>query len=125
MRGYPLVPGVIDVGHCPKKGVWHPGPSAACPECSPPPPPPPPPPPEPKQVIEVKVEVVIPFAHPGSDCLTGKRQFVSRKAALGSVSSLRRTYRRRTIHAFKCSWCLLWHTGNKDRGDASRNRKRR
>lgn len=117
MKGIPLIPGVIAAGHM-NRGYWHPGDEADCPKCEPPPPPPPP------VVIEVKVEVVIPVPNQGSDCKTGKRQFATRKAAMGSYHSLQRRREGLAPRPYKCAWCLCWHVGNR-RSNASKGRGRR
>lgn len=120
MKGYPLVPGVITPGHDADDGTWHPGEVADCLECQPSPPPP-----EPEPLVEVKVEVKMHMRHQGSDCQTGKRQFATRQAAQNAATAVRYQRGRRTIHPFKCSWCLCWHTGNADRSENSKSRKRR
>jgi hypothetical protein len=121
MKGYPLVPGVLDPGHDAADSTWHPGTKADCPQCQPPSPA------APTPVVEVKVEVEIhiPGVHKGSDCMTGKRQYATRKDALAAATSLRYGYGHRTVHPFRCSWCMCWHTGNADRSNNSKSRKRR
>jgi hypothetical protein len=114
VKGYPLIPGVVTPGHF-LEGYWHPGEVADCPQC--------PPVPRPAPVlVEVKVEVVIP--HQGSDCKTGKRQFATRKAAMGSYHSLQRRREGLAPRPYKCAWCLTWHVGNR-RSNASKGRTRR
>jgi hypothetical protein len=113
VKGYAIRPGVLDPGHDAADG-WHPGPQGDCPQCQLPPQPPSPPPP---------VKVVIPF-HQGSDCKTGKRQFATRKAALGSYHSVQRQREGLGPVPFKCAWCLCWHVGNR-RGNASKSRGRK
>ena len=126
MKGYPLVPGVLDPGHDAVDSTWHPGAKADCPQCQPPlPPPPPPPPPPPVVEIKVQVEIRLPGAHVGSDCKTGKRQFATRKDAKAAATALRYAYGYSTVHPFRCSWCMCWHTGNADRSNSSKSRKRR
>lgn len=116
MKGYPLVPGVIIPGHF-VEGCWHPGEVADCPECEPAPAP------LPLVTIEVRVEVPIP--HQGSDCKTGKRQFATRKAALGASHSVQRNRKEGLApRPYKCAWCLCFHVGNR-RSNASKSRGRR
>jgi hypothetical protein len=59
----------------------------------------------------------------GSDCLTGKRQFATKRDAIQSASSLRRK-QHGTPNAFRCAWCECWHVGNKG-GDTSKGRNRK
>lgn len=116
MKGYPLIPGVIAPGHF-VEGCWHPGQVADCPECEPPSRPAP-------QLVEVEVKVEVFIPHGGSDCKTGKRQFATRKAALGAYHSVQRRREGLGPHPYKCAWCLCFHVGNR-RSNASKSRKRR
>jgi hypothetical protein len=114
VKGYPLIPGVIAPGHF-RQGCWHPGDVADCPQCEPAPRPAP-------VLVEVKVEMFIP--NQGSDCKTGKRQFATRKAAMGSYHSLQRRREGLAPRPYKCAWCLTWHVGNR-RSNVSKGRTRR
>jgi hypothetical protein len=120
MKGYPIKPGVIDPGHDAPEG-WHPGPVAECSQCQP----------APKPVadltveVEVTVTVLSPSPNTGSDCPIGKRQYASRKAALGSYHSLQRRNKKGLgPRPYKCPLCLCWHTGNR-RGNESKSRSRK
>lgn len=129
MKGYAIKPGVIDPGHDATEG-WHPGTKDDCPECKPrcttrgtpqtklPPSPPP---------SSDPVALHLDGRAVGSDCKTGKRQYVSRKAALGAYHSVQRNRGVGGANAprpFRCAWCFCWHVGNR-RGNASKSRHRR
>jgi hypothetical protein len=128
MKGYPVVPGVLDAGHT-TAGYWHPGPKADCPECRPAPPlalplpsiarpiATPGPGPEPPSL-----GTFIP--HQGSDCPTAKRQFATRRAALGAYHSVQRNREGLAPRPYRCAWCLCFHVGNR-RSNASKARGRR
>lgn len=59
------------------------------------------------------------MAVPGSDCVTGKRQYATFDAARRAATA----HRAKTLRPFKCAWCLTWHTGNR-RGHHSKARAR-
>jgi hypothetical protein len=117
VKGYPIRPGVIDPGHDAPEG-WHPGRRADCLQCQPirvePKPKPKPSP----------VTIHFDGRSAGSDCKTGKRQFATRKAAMGAYHSLHRSREGLGPQPFRCAWCLCWHVGNR-RGNASKARGRR
>jgi hypothetical protein len=47
----------------------------------------------------------------GSDCVTGKRQYATRRAASAAASGLRS--KGAFTYAFKCAWCGCFHIGNR------------
>ena len=117
MNGYPITPGVLDVGHMTGTGCWHPGAEAHCLQCNRPtlkrr---------DPEPVATANFRIYS-SRNQGSDCRTGKVQFVTRAAAQAAAASLRK----RDGHPpapFRCTWCGCWHNGNQ-RGRASKARAR-
>jgi hypothetical protein len=62
--------------------------------------------------------------HEGSDCITGKTQFATKKAARAAACSGRNMLKRTTLQAFRCQWCECYHIGN-SRSSSSKGRARR
>jgi hypothetical protein len=58
----------------------------------------------------------------GSDCVTGKRQYATRRAADSAASGLRHDKGWYT-YSFVCSWCGCYHIGNR-RAWNSKGRRR-
>ena len=62
----------------------------------------------------------------GSDCPTGKCQYVTREAAWAIAMGIKRKHGEgwRTIRPYLCAFCSCWHLGNR-RNQNSRARGRR
>jgi hypothetical protein len=59
----------------------------------------------------------------GSDCPTGKAQFVSKEVADGSAKA-GRVRGWHSLYAYRCQLCQCWHVGNR-RAFSSKSRGRR
>jgi hypothetical protein len=57
---------------------------------------------------------------PGSDCLTGKKQYVSRQAANADAKAARK--RGWATYCYRCAWCACYHIGNRRGSDPRRRR---
>jgi hypothetical protein len=113
MRGIPIVPGVPAAGHVSVTGWWHPGRADGCVKCEPPTPPT-------CNGSRRSQTGRRATASEGSDCKTGKIQYVTRDAALAAARSVKD---RRSLQPFRCAWCGCFHNGNR-RGEASKARAR-
>jgi hypothetical protein len=57
----------------------------------------------------------------GSDCVTGKQQYATRRAAVAAASGLR--HKGANTYAFRCGFCDCYHVGNRG-GLNSKGRQR-